>query len=203
MIEHGNSDTGSRTRPFPRRLSLTALAPTNFRARATKGSNFRATRFWDARFPGFSATGFLPRPRATFLRSGPGSQAAPACAGTLGRPAPTGAQGSEGERREAGEGKRTRFPRAPSRRFRRGVPRRGLPEGFRDGGRAGRPRARKRRFFPRRRDETAGNVAARGKPRRARFTHAACFSPRRIGGAAFSFYSRIWNAPTFPLPLHA
>ena len=87
----GNSDTGSETRPFSRRLSLTALAPTNFRARATKGSNFRATRFWDARFPGFSATGFLPRPRATFLRSGPGSQAAPACAGTPGRPAPTGA----------------------------------------------------------------------------------------------------------------
>ena len=27
--------------------------------------------------------------------------------------------------------------------------------------------------------------------------------PRRIGGATFSFYSRIWNAPTFPLPLHA
>ena len=70
----------------------------------------------------------------------------------------------------------------------------GCPEGFRDGGRAGRLRARKRRFFPRRRDETAG------KRRGARKTALRLFHPRRISGAT---YSRIGNTPTFPLPLRA
>ena len=129
-----------------------------------------------------------------------GPQAEPACAGTPGRPAPTGAQGSG--RGEEGSGGREKDS-IPAALLGAAYLDAGCPEGFRDGGRAGRLRARKRRFLPRRRDETAGKRRGARKTASGSFHPRRGFSPRRIGGATFSFYSRTWNTPTFPLPLRA